>query len=320
MKKNIPLITDKAKLSLSIKVFSNLIDINDLNKLTCEHYSVNSLKSMVNDWNRFVEFCQLKQVSCLPASVSAIRIFLEKEAKSRKFASVRRYSLTLGTIHRLHSFPEPTNHRQIKLTLAQLRQDKQGDAKSANPFTKTHLDALFSLLSNSTQLKDIRDLAIYSIMFECAMKRSDLKELHFSAIRNDEGEVCVELDDHTYRLSEQSSLAVRRWLEMAQRQHGHAFCRIDRHGNLYDGALDDSSIYRVFRRASDLLNLSEELKFSGQSSRVGAAKALAEQGYRIKDIQDFGRWLSPAMPSQYLGRIGIADQEKMKFTRIKPWD
>jgi len=63
-----------------------------------------------------------------------------------------------------------------------------------------------------------------------------------------------------------------------------------------------------------------ELKFSGQSARVGAVQELSEQGYKIKEIQEFGRWLSPAMPYQYVGNKGTAEQEKLKFFSFKPWE
>jgi hypothetical protein len=74
------------------------------------------------------------------------------------------------------------------------------------------------------------------------------------------------------------------------------------------------------RRASDLLNLSTEHRFTGQSARVGAAKELEKQGYNLKEIQAFGRWLSPAMPAQYLDKADIADHEKLRFKAIKPWE
>ncbi len=320
MKKNIPLITDRAKLAVSCDIFSRPIDVNRLNALTHGMYSHNSLMSMVNDWNRFVEFCQLKQVKCLPASVSAVRIFLESESRKRKFSSIRRYALTIGTIHRLHSIAPPTSHRRIKITLSELRLAKTGDSRTANAFTGQHLDSLFAGLGHSTDTKDIRDLAIYSLMFECAMKRSELKHLKHGAISRSGNNVQLLLGEQLYQLSVRAKDVFMRWLDLSAIEEGYVFCRIDKHGNLYQGVLDDSSIYRIFRRASDLLGLPDDLKFSGQSTRVGAAQELASQGYKVEDIKDFGRWLSPAMPAQYLGRISTAEQEKMKFTSIKPWD
>ena len=89
--------------------------------------------------------------------------------------------------------------------------------------------------------------------------------------------------------------------------------------NLLKQPLDDSSIYRILRRASDILGLADNHHFSGNSIRVGAAQELSKQGLKVREIQDFGRWLSPAMPAQYVGYTGTAESEKMKFKAIVPW-
>lgn len=289
-----------------------------LDSLTQGCYSVNSLKSMLNDWNSFVAFCQDRHVSPLPASVTATRLFLSTESKKKKFPSIKRFALTIGTIHKIHDLKDPANHRQIKFLLNELRASKSEDVKSASAFTKAYLDKLHTLLSPSILLKDMRDLAIYHVMFECALKRSELRQLSFEDISYASSLAHIQVQDKVYELSSQASTTLERWL--SHNTTGIPFCRIDKHENLYDSRLDDSSIYRVFRRASDLLCLSEDQRLSGQSSRVGAAQELASQGYRLKDIQDFGRWLSPVMPAQYLGRTGKSSAEKLKFISIKPWD
>ncbi|MGT0149922.1 hypothetical protein ACT691_11735 [Vibrio metschnikovii] len=66
--------------------------------------------------------------------------------------------------------------------------------------------------------------------------------------------------------------------------------------------LDDSSIYRILRRAGDLLAL-PHLKFSGQSDRIGAVKELAEQGYHTKDIPKFWPLVKLLRCSTILGEL-----------------
>ncbi|MBD1558665.1 tyrosine-type recombinase/integrase [Vibrio sp. S9_S30] len=318
MKKNITPITDLSIRAASIKLFSRSVNLEELDKITDGQYSVNSLKSMVNDWNNFVSFCAENGVASLPASVTAVKRFIEKESSKKKFASIRRCSLTIGTIHKIHSYSDPTNHRQVRFVLSALRLQKHGDNKSAHAFTSQYLLDLHILLSSSILAKDIRDLAIYSIMFECALKRSELRKLNVENIAFKNNLAVIHLGDKAYELSANSSRALSKWIEI---NHTNVlFCRIDKHENLYESTLDDSSIYRIFRRGSTLLGLSGDDHFSGQSSRIGAVTELASQGYKLKEIQDFGRWLSPAMPAQYLGKVGTADKEKLKFVTIKPWD
>ena len=114
--------------------------------------------------------------------------------------------------------------------------------------------------------------------------------------------------------------ALERWLSFTGLEEElPVFRAIDKHENIGLQPLDDSSIYRILRSASDLLQLAENHHFSGNSIRVGAAQELSKQGLKVREIQDFGRWLSPAMPAQYVGYTGTAESEKMKFKAIVPW-
>lgn len=320
MKKKIPPIDDSKQQKASIHRFSKEIRTEDINQLTHNSYAKSSVLAMTSDWNLFVVFCETRHVSPLPASLTAIRLFLETEAQKRKFATLRRYSITIGVIHQLHALADPTAHRQIRLTLQSLRLNKHGDARQANAFTHKHLQKLDRIMNKEPVPKSHRDLAIYYIMFECALKRSELRDLQFSSITQHGDNVTISLEQTGYQLSQKATVAVRKWLAYLPEHTGFVFRRIDRHSNIGSEPLNDSSIYRISRQASDLLGLSEAMRFTGQSARVGAAKELEKQGYNLRSIQEFGRWLSPAMPAQYLGKENTAELEKAKFKVIKPWE
>lgn len=319
IKKTVQPIVDEITRQKSIKTFNNQVTKDEIDKLTCGLYSRSSVLAMATDWNRFISFCEAKHVTALPASITAIRMFLETEARERKFSSIRRYSITIGTVHKLHSYSSPVAHRQIQLTLTQLKHTKQGDARQANALTLQHIKTLDEMLGKDNTLRGHRDIAIYYIMFECVLKRSHLKNLQLSDIVEIDDKYCINLDERTYRLSEEASAALFRWLQYLEGDQGYLFRRIDKHNNIGMRQLDDSSIYRILRRASDLLGFANEHRFTGQSARVGATQELENQGYNIKDIQDFGRWLSPAMPAQYLQMKRVAENEMTKYKVIKPW-
>jgi len=130
----------------------------------------------------------------------------------------------------------------------------------------------------------------------------------------------ITIKDSAYKLSQVASVALQRWLSFTGSEDELPMFRaIDKHENIRLQPLDDSSIYRILRRASDILGLADNHHFSGNSIRVGAAQELSKQGLKVREIQDFGRWLSPAMPAQYVGYTGTAESEKMKFKAIVPW-
>lgn len=317
MKKTVRVITCKDERNLFISTFSNPIELGDINSLTDNCYSHNSLLAMRKDWNLFNEFCQSKHVRPIPASSTAIRLFLERESQQRKYATIKRYAVTLGLVHRLLGFADPTSTQAIQTLMSQLRIKKKYDSKSAQPFTLEHLQRITNRLARSQKLKDLRDLAIYHVMFECVLKRSELKHLSHDDLYDAGSHFEITLGDSCYRLSETASNVLRKWINFKGYKQGPIFSAIDKHGGVSDTQLDDSSIYRILRSASTLLGL--EVQFSGQSLRVGAVENLAKQGKKVKEIQKLGRWQSSAMPYHYLGNKTQAEHEQIVFKRIKPW-
>lgn len=297
---------------------STIVDDQLLNQLTNNKYSANSLISIINDWNRFVEFCQTKSVSPFPSSVTAVRLYIQSQRKIRKLSSLKRYLISIGIIHRCNNLSDPTNHRQVKFLLQELRLEKKNDAKQASSFELKHLKLLNEKLDKSDDSKDIRDVCVWNIMFETMIKRSELKSLGTGQIEWLDDCAILSIEKESYRLSEPTSGYLNRWLSVANISDGIVFRSINRHGSVGIELLNDSSIYRILRRASDELGL--KVKFSGQSTRVGATQELAQQGVTLKDIQAFGRWSSPAMPAQYLGNKSTSEREKSKFKKAKPWD
>lgn len=318
MQKKIRLITSEAEKSQYVNLFSKEISVEQMDVLTDSQYSRNSLLAMTKDWNLFVEFCQKKSVRPLPAAATAMRLFIEKESASRKYATIKRYAVTIGLIHRILQLVDPSASSSVKLAISKLRLDKAGDAKATDAFEKVHLEQLTNLLSGSVHPRDIRNLAIYHLMFECLLKRGELRDLTGDNLLFSPEGIQVMLGSQTYPLSETAELCLRKWLALRNPNSTVLFNAISKHGNIDDRRLDDSSIYRILRNASDKLGL--DLKFSGQSLRVGAAKELAKQGSRVKDIQQQGRWLSAAMPYYYVGNKAQASAERMVFKRFKPWD
>lgn len=311
LKKNVPVITDSEKIKYFITLLSNSVTKDVVNELTASEYSNSSLLALTKDWNLFVEFCLSKSVDAIPASTTAVRLFIEKSSTNRKFASLKRYIVTISLFHKVLGLSDPTKNSRVQSTLASLRIDKKGDHQSTNALTRSHLTLLHQQLIRSQEIKDWRDLAIYHVMFEGLLRRSELRDLHLEQIKVNHDYISIFIGQDELALTKEASLALYRWLNVRGSQGEFVFTAIDRHGNLSYEQLNDSSIYRTIRRASEILG--SKINFSGQSLRVGAAQELAQQGVKVRDIQYAGRWLSPAMPYQYIGNKAKAELEKMRY-------
>jgi integrase len=300
------------------------VTIEQLVIITQSEYTRNSLLAMRKDWLIFSEYTQQKGHNTLPASPSSVKQFITDVSQTRKFSTVKRYAVTISNIHQILNYPDPTLTNEVAFLLNHIRRNKQGDERPTTVLTKSHLKAIREQLAKQTDPVSCRDLAVYSIMFECALKRSELRDLRleqFSHQTIDERVIqYVSIGNSNYRLSQETSESIGRWCAILNQAEGPVFRSIDRHNNISSSPMNDSSIFRILKKASTLLSLPEHLSFSGQSARVGAVAELYKQGYSVKDIQEFGRWHSPVMPHQYLGNTTQAEQEKQifkSFTKIR---
>ncbi len=317
MAKKIPIIDCDEKRAKSITQFKQVADNIAIWQLLTHHsYAENTLVAFKNDWNHFLIFCERNKVSALPATAETVHRFIEKMAESRKLASLKRYIVTIGLIHKCHALSNPCQSQEIKLAMHKQRLDKHDDYTHAQGFRDNHLQALLDIFALSTKPKDVRDMAIWAITFEAMLKRSEVAALTINHIEiEDSGLINITVNDRIIALSDLASKAVQRWLTLGMIMDSFIFRRIDRHSNIGDKPLDHSSIYRVFRRASQELELPADVIFSGQSPRVGASQDLADSGLSISQIQHQGRWRSPAMPAQYIGQRGKRDNELKKFAK-----
>lgn len=315
MAKKIPILENDTVCSASITDFSSVVEsITIWQRLTHQQYAKNTLVAFKNDWNNFLLFCSQHNSSPLPASAEIVHRYIEKMAQTRKLASLKRYIVTISLVHRCHALPNPCLSNEIKLAMHKQRLDKHDDYTNAYGFRDNHLHELLDSFIRSTKAKDVRDMAIWAITFEAMLKRSEVTALTINDIDiAHDGLITLLVNENLIALSEVASNAINRWLTLAMIDSGFVFRRIDRHNNIGDNPLDHSSIYRIFRRASQELELPADVIFSGQSPRVGASQDLADAGLSIHQIQHQGRWRSPAMPAQYIGQRAKRDNILKKF-------
>ena len=322
MAKQIPAIEDEQRIIQSMQHFNVVMDGIELwERLTHKQYAKNTLVAFKNDWNAFLIYCHNIHATALPATPDTVRRYLELMAQTRKLASLKRYLVTIGLMHRCHAQIDPCLHTEVRLAMRQWRLEKHRDHQQAYGFHDHHLQKLLATFHLSDKIKDRRDMAIWSIMFEGMLKRSELSNLLIEDLYYDDQSQChIMVKDSIISLSSLANSVLQPWLIEGDIQDGYVFRRIDRHGNVGENAMDHSSIYRVLRRASDTLGFQGKTLFSGQSPRVGAAKDLAEAGLSVPEIQHQGRWKSPAMPAQYVGNYEQSEQEKNKFKKHKHWE
>jgi integrase len=97
------------------------------------------------------------------------------------------------------------------------------------------------------------------------------------------------------------------WLEHAEISEGAAFRRLIGRDQV-GGPLNPGSIAAIFKRVAQRIGLPGRFvaQVSGHSTRVGAARDLAELDIDLAAITKAGGWKSPHMPLQYAEKIKAA--------------
>ncbi|WP_244662601.1 tyrosine-type recombinase/integrase [Vibrio owensii] len=309
MKKRIePIKSDTERQSYVNKLESGTTK-ETMDTLTKQRYSSASLTALTSDWNTFAQFCEINAHKALPTSEATLENFIAHLSKSKKFNTIRRSIVNLGTINTVLFNKNPSNGPIIKQILAKLSVSDIHKSKNPRPLTLDDLYRLRLALSKDMNEKNIRDLLVAHIMFDCAMKRHEVVEMSVTDIETTLTFAVINGD--RYPLNKSTTELLRKWFELID--NGQYLIRsIDRHGNIADDKIDESSVHRILKRIAKLLKLPEYSSLTPQSARVGAIRHLHDDGVNINDIKHFARYKTKAMPVQYIHGEDAARNEFYK--------
>ena len=153
-------------------------------------YAPATMKSYYTDVRIFVEWCEERKLSALPASVETVCVFLEDQAIALCPTSVRRRLYAIRKVHRLLRLPDPTNDEDINLPLRRVRRGKLNRPKQAKGMTKTYLQRCLNAQPDNPW--GLRNRAMISLGYDLLTRRSELV-----ALRSDDIEF---REDNTLRV------------------------------------------------------------------------------------------------------------------------
>ena len=139
-----------------------------------------TIKSYLTDVRLFVEWCQERGLSALPAEIDTVCAFLEEEAKALCPSSVRRRLYAIRKVHRLLRLPDPTWDEAISITLRRIRRAKLNRPKQAKGMTRAHLDRCLAVQPDTPW--GLRNRAMISLGYDLLTRRSELVALQTSDI------------------------------------------------------------------------------------------------------------------------------------------
>lgn len=273
-------------------------------------YAHSTIDAYYRDFCVFVQWCEQREINPLPCGARVVASFLDEQSKTKAAATVRRYAVSIGKIHRLLDLDDPTDYEAVKLALRRAHRLAVAPQRQSMGLTRDNVNAIVALSHRST--RHLRDATMISVGFDALARRSEIVGLRVSDVQISDlrgGRVLIrrgKTDQMAYgrwaHLTEATSSLVLRWLEKSANNE-FIFGPVYRE-RVIDRALDPVAVQRSLRRAMFEIGLNEHHKYTGHALRVGAAQELLKLGRSSSDIMRAGGWRSISSVARYLEAAG----------------
>lgn len=124
------------------------------------------------DWNHFLDWCESRGVSGLPATVQTICDYLASMAETHARATIERRVVTIAQAHKIKGLPWVSGQPRIRATLRGMFRLHGRPQVKAAAIEVDELRAILSAMPASTV--GFRDRAILLLTFAGAMRRSEV--------------------------------------------------------------------------------------------------------------------------------------------------
>jgi site-specific recombinase XerD len=254
-------------------------------------------KAYEADFQAFETWCRAAAIPSLPASPSAVAVYLTHLADSgRKAATIERALTGIGHAHRSRGIEWPRAHPTIANVMSGIRRRLGTAPNQKAPVVDELLMAMLGTLRDN--LRGHRDRALLTLGWSGAFRRSELVSLTVADVaRSSEGLIVTvrrSKGDQESKGAEKGIPYASRaalcpvrsldaWLAAAAITDGPLFRYIDRHGRIHPEPLGDRSVARIVQRTANAAGL-DAANVAGHSLRAGFATTAAKRGKSLDAI------------------------------------
>jgi site-specific recombinase XerD len=276
-------------------------------------YAPSTIRAYKANFERFIEFCEKRNIEALPANPSEVANYIAQLTKSGlKSSSIRIALASISSIHKLNQLEDPIQHPDVKIEIRRMHRTLGKSCKQAFGITAPILEKMLSATSNN--LRGVRDQALLLLAYDSMCRRSELVSLRIKDIQIDvlenftqmkvrlrKSKTDQELQGRWIFLTQRSADALTLWLNQAKLNDGFLFRGIN---NAIDISpeLKSSQINRIYKRLAKEAKIPKDIidHISGHSVRVGAAQDLLRSGASMPMIMNKGRWTKTDTVMRYL--------------------
>ena len=205
----------------------------------------------------------------------------------------------------LAGIPSPAGEATTRVLAGFRRAGRARGRGPADGVRWEQADAAAALAANGGALAGLRDAAILAIASDALLRVSEVAALEFADVNPSDSTVTVrhsktdpEGAGAVAYLGPATLKRIRTWTTAAGINSGPLFRRIAKGGRRVGERLTSRSVRAIIRARATAAGVAGRV--SGHSLRVGAAQSLAAAGATLVEMQQAGRWRSPAMPGLYV--------------------
>ena len=242
----------------------------------------------------------------LPATAHMVCLYLKDFAPRLKFKTIQSRIHSIKLWHRAKNLPDPTDSLQVKHMMRGIRKLHVTKTRKANPLTYDDLLKINKTLELSDMLVDLRNLALFTIGFFGAFRRSELVGIKYEDLTfTDQGVTIFILKSKTdqhgvgatvcipYGNNEICPIRVlNKWLEITEIKSGFLFRKILRHDYLGDTGITPQIVNLALKQITKRAGIEDVDGFSAHSLRRGFATTASMKGSSIPSIMRQGRWVN----------------------------
>jgi site-specific recombinase XerD len=253
--------------------------------------SAATIKAYASGWRDFLEFCEARGLSALPATDETVAAYLSTMAdRGAKAATIARRLVVISQAHKAADLAPPTSSSLVRRVHAGIRRTigtaQLGKAPALLADLKRMLDRL-----PGTRV-GLRDRALLLIGFAGAFRRSELVSLDVADVVFSTAGLTVALrvsktdpEKRGRRLgipfgSTEATCpvrAVQAWLETARIVDGPVFRPLDRFQLVQPTRLSAERVALIVKRRAKAVGL-DPARYAGHSLRAGLATSAAAAG------------------------------------------
>ena len=282
-------------------------------------YAPTTIRAYKADFAKFIEFCDTRGESALPALPISIASYIVQLSARYSSAFIRRIVVSISSVHRLNYCADPTKDPEVNLAIRRMHRQIGRHHHQAQAINKDLLNKM--LKATESNLRGVRDRALLQVAYDSLCRRSEIVTLRFEDIKITQAEECetpsVSILLRRSKTDQDAQgrwlyirlatwHAIQEWLSAAEVDSGLLFRGVNRGIKITKG-LGVGQIGRIYKRLVRTAGLDEKLAqhISGHSMRVGAAQDLLLSGASLPIIMARGRWTKPDTVMRYVEHTAL---------------